>query len=479
MLYAADKQITLIADDLLRIAKGEVLSDDWSRQVYSVDASHYEVMPSIVVQPKDAHDVSKVCRYASEKKTSVTARGAGTGLLGQSLTDGIVMDFTKHMNRVIEIGDRYIIVEPGIVKAVLDKELKKHGKFLPVDPASSNYCTIGGMIANNSSGVHGLGYGNTVDFLQDANVVFADGATDGRPKFSRLHSLLESHAGFLEKYPKVSKNSCGYRLDAVQDGNAKVFAASEGTLGLVTSAKFRILDLPEYRSLVVFGFENLISAAAAVPRLLKFSPVALEMLDSSVFSKQEGCMIFAEFAGEKIQASMDGCIKSMTGKATVLESASDESSLTKIWAARKSALGSIMKMTVGSRKPIGLIEDTVVNPAVLSEHVENLLAVYREYKLDYVMYGHVGDGNLHTRPMIDTASKEQMDVMDRLARQVFARVVRSGGTITGEHGDGLGRLKFIEMVYGKQVTSLFKQVKEIFDPRYILNPGKKVPLAKK
>ena len=166
-----------IADELRCIAKGEILSDNWSREIYSVDASHYTIKPSVVVCPVDKYDIEKICKYCFSKNVPITARGAGTGLLGQSLSNSIVIDFTKYMNKIMEIGTDYVEVQPGVVKGVLDKELKKRGKFLPPDPASSNYCTIGGMIANNSSGAHCLGYGSTIDFLQEICVVYSDGNT--------------------------------------------------------------------------------------------------------------------------------------------------------------------------------------------------------------------------------------------------------------------------------------------------------------
>jgi glycolate oxidase len=486
-----------IAGDLLRIAKGEVLDDSWTRRVYSVDASHYEIEPSAVAYPTDEYDVQHICQYSSTKKIPITARGGGTGLLGQSLSDGIILDFSKHMNRVIEIGNDDVTVQPGIVKGVLDKELKKRNKFLPPDPASSNYCTVGGMIANNSSGAHCLGYGNTISFLEEVKIVYADGsigfASESRydNRMKELRRLLFPHAHLIRNgYPKVSKNSCGYRLDAVVGDKFnphKVFAASEGTLGVLTSAKLLTLDMPAHRCMMVLGFEDLISALLAVPRILKFSPVALEMLDHSVILSQSskgasdaGCLLFIEFAGNsssKVEGDMTACRQELVGKCSLLEYSSDEQSMTKIWEARKSALNSIMKLTVGSRRPIGLIEDTVVPPTILINHATNILQVYRENKLEYVMYGHVGDGNMHTRPLIDTASTKQVELMRAIAGKVFAEVIKRGGTITGEHGDGLARTDYIEMMYGKQVTSLFSMVKKLFDPSFTMNPGKKV-LAK-
>ena len=482
-----------IADELLRVAKGEVLSDSWSRKVYSVDASHYQLVPQAVVCPKDEGDVQHACEYSYEKKVPIVARGAGTGLLGQSLSDGIILDFTRHMNRVVEIGDGYVTAQPGIVKAVLDNELKKKNKFLPPDPASSNYCTIGGMIADNSSGVHCLGYGNTIDFLERVDVVYADGTAGyaSPDKFDNRMAAVKKLLSPFSKtiqgaYPKVSKNSCGYRLDAVMHGRfapQKLFAASEGTLGIVTRAKLKILDMPEYRGVAALGFEDLLAAVASVPIILKLSPVALEMLDHTVFlhggnSSEKGCMLFVEFAGgsrQKVEKSLTLCRQRLAGKASVLEYASDEQSIARIWRARKGALNNIMKMTVGSRKPIGLIEDTVVRLNLLRSHVSSLLQTYRDNKLDYVMYGHVGDGNLHTRPVIDIDSESQIDLMDRIAKAVFARVIKSGGTITGEHGDGIARSGYIEMMYGPQVTSIFMAVKKLLDPKFMLNPGKKVP----
>ncbi|MDQ3872720.1 MAG: FAD-binding oxidoreductase [Thermoproteota archaeon] len=486
-----------IASELLCIAKGEVLDDSWTRQVYSVDSSHYQMEPMVVVFPKDADDVQQICEYSHSRQVPITAKGAGTGLLGQSLSNGIILDFTKHMNKILDIQEDSVTVQPGIVKVVLDNELKKRNKFLPPDPASSNYCTVGGMIANNSSGIHSLGYGNTIDFLEGIRTVYADGNTgfasakiyDG--KILELRKLLLAHLREIKSsYPSVSKNSCGYRLDAViaEEFNPhKVFAASEGTLGILTSAKLRVLDRPTHRYMMVLGFEDLTNALFAVPRILKFSPIALEMLDHTVIRYQRdkqskaGCLLFVEFAGNRgggdIEDRIVACRQELAGKCSVIEYASDEKSLTKIWEARKSALNSIMKLSIGSRKPLGLIEDTVVHPASLVSYATKLLHIYRENRLEYFIYGHVGNGNMHTRPLIDTASTKEIELMHNIADKVFEHVVRSKGSITGEHGDGLARTHYIQMMYGKQVTYLFSLVKKLFDPSFTMNPGKKVPLG--
>jgi glycolate oxidase len=499
-----------IADELKRIAKGEILSDDWSKVIYSVDASHYSIKPSVIVYPLDEYDLSKVCQYGYSKNISITARGAGTGLLGQSLNDNVIVDFTKHMNKILEIGTDYVLVQPGLVKGILDKELKKKGKFLPTDPASSNYCTIGGMIANNSSGVHALGYGSTIEFLDMVNVVYSDGSfgsvsnsntgssdkESDDEKVAKLYRLLSPHINLIQKqYPKVTKNSCGYRLDAVINNEKfcphKIFAASEGTLGIVTSAKLKIIDIPLYRATIVCGFNDLLSAILAVPLILQFSPVALEMLDHTVFRNLDvetyprgmnsgsdgGSLLFVEFAGDSIidvEQRLTSCKDKLSFVSNVLETVTDENSSEQIWRARKSALNNVMKMTVGSRKPVGLIEDTVVSPDILYDYTRFLLQEYKDNNLDYVIYGHAGNGNLHTRPMINTESQSELELFNIIADEVFSKVISYGGTITGEHGDGIARTKYMEFMYGLQIVSIFERVKKLFDPKFIMNPGKKV-----
>src|ERR671933_325803 len=501
-------------DDLKRIAKGEILSDSWSTEIYSVDASNYEIRPSLIVCPQSEDDIQEVCRYCFSKNVPVTARGAGTGLLGQSLSDSVLIDCTKHMNKISEIADDYVVIEPGIVKGVLDRELKKRGKFLPPDPASSNYCTIGGMIANNSSGSHCLSYGNTIDFIKEIRVAYSDGSSgllgdikhaaigelgndaNGRLLKGLFELLSGQSVSLKEHYPQVSKNSCGYRLDALIDDDyfspQKLFAASEGTLGIVTSAQMRIIDIPTCRPLLLLGFENLLSAVYIVPLILKSNPTALELLDHSAFSFREitqetgnnntvtggiDCLLFVEFAGDNltdVEINVKSCLNKLSCRCVLIESVSDEQGIIRIWQARKNALNQIMKLTIGSRKPIGLIEDTVVSPYLLYEYTQYLQQVYARYKVDYVIYGHAGDGNLHTRPLIDVNSRSEIELLQNLAQDVFTKVVRFGGTITGEHGDGLARTKYIEYMYAGKIISLFKEVKKLFDPKFIMNPGKKV-----
>ncbi|HET7147890.1 MAG TPA: FAD-binding oxidoreductase [Candidatus Nitrosopolaris sp.] len=490
-----------VADELRRIAKGEVFDDSWSREIYSVDASHYSLLPLAVVKPMDKYDIQEICQYNFTKNLPITGRGGGTGLLGQSLSNGVVVDFTKHMNQIIEVEDDYVVVEPGAVKSVLDRELRRRGKFLPPDPASSNYCTIGGMIANNSSGPHGLGYGSTIDFLEAVNVVYADGSfgflsekNSCEEKTTHLRELLSPHLNVIQRgYPQVTKNSCGYRLDAVLNDRGfyphKLLAGSEGTLGLVTSAQFKILDIPLYRNMLALAFEDLITATIVLPNILSFSPTAVEMLDQTSIDRQNnaatrpaGCLLFVEFANDDlsdVERRLSLCKDKVAINCTAVETANDQISMDKIWAARKGALNNIMRITVGSRRPVGLIEDTVVKTSFLPEYVRFLQKMYLENKLDYVMYGHLGEGNLHTRPIIDINSPKELQLIESLADRVFNKVIKNGGTISGEHGDGLARVGYISRVYGEVIFAIFLQIKQLFDPTYLMNPGKKIAKSRK
>ena len=505
--------INLSIDETLRsIAKGEILSDSWSRKIFSVDASHYSITPKVIVCPIDEIDVSELCIFASKKNISLTPRGAGTGLLGQSLTSNISIDFTKHMNKILEINDNSVIVQPGISKGLLDKELSKKNKFLPPDPASSQYCTIGGMIANNSSGIHTLGYGSTIDFLEMIEVVYSNGIIDtiseykkNQEQINRKYSSLNikiqklfdlissarSREMIRTRFPKVSKNSCGYRLDKlIEDNNfypQKIFSASEGTLGLMTKIKLRILDIPIYRATVVIGFNDVLQATSNISKINNFEPVALELLDGKTIlqnknfqnsnNKKYGSLLFVEFAGNnlsKIEHTVKSCCDKLTSYAEIIEVTYDNSSCDKIWKSRKNALNNVMKLTIGSRRPVGLFEDTVVPSALLSNLTEFILREYNFHNLDYVIYGHAGNGNLHTRPIIDIDSKNQLELLTNMAEKIFRKVVNLGGSISGEHSDGLSRLCYIEYVYGKEMINIFKNIKNILDPLNILNPGKKI-----
>jgi len=484
--------------ELRKIGLSDVSDDEWTRNIYSVDASHYRAKPLAVCYPSDEHYVQQICTFANHHSIPITCRGAGTGLLGQSLSSGIILDFTKKMNKILEIEEDHVVVQPGVVKTVLDTELAKRDKFIPPDPASSNYCTIGGMLSNNSSGPHGLGYGSIINYVQAVSVVYGNGMLGFADQNNydenigkMLRYVISVDDDIKKYYPNVSKNSSGYRLDAIFDSNnnhlhpQKIFLASEGTLGIITSARISILDIPQKKSLIMLKFASIFDAAMTVPQILNYGPVAIEILDrgtdlegwkSDDSNYGNSCIMFVEFYGnnDSHYERVHNFENNLRKKAKILDSAHDQKSVNRAWNERRNSLNTAIKKGIGSRKPAGIIEDTVVHPDLLHDYLVFLLNLIATYKLDYVIYGHAGNGNLHLRPIIDINSKKSESLMNDIADNVFRHVVKLHGSISGEHGDGLVRTKYIPLMYGAKMYHIFKRIKLIFDDKQILNPGKKV-----
>ncbi len=491
-----------LLDELKFSFKGEVSNESWIKDYYSVDSSNHRILPELVCFPKDEDDIKISLDSAIKNGLSISCRGAGTSLLGQSLSNGIVLDFTKYMNKILDLDlqSNCVDVQPGIVKGLLDKELRKHNKFLPPNPASSNYCTIGGMVSNNSSGPYGLGYGSILGYLQYIDFIYSDGkkgfaqnglCDDRLNKF--LQPLFSIHDEISSMYPDVSKNSCGYRLDSIFTPTfnpQNLFAASEGTLAIITSLKLKIIDLPIFRSLYMVYFSSVQKACMYTSKILSTRPAALELLDSpvmdssikSITASNNGCLLFIEYFYQH-QGEINSISKllksAVYSEGKVVEQAHDLDSINNLWGSRRNALNMAIKYTVGNRKPFTIFEDTAVSIDHIYEYVTDVLALYNKYNLSYVIYGHLGNGNLHTRPLItDSSSSDdllnltQTKMLHDITNSIFKKVKEYRGTITAEHGDGISRTPYIKNVYNSFILSYFKYIKKSFDPSNILNPGK-------
>ena len=507
MLYCIQiLNYTMDAYDELKLSySGDISNESWIRDYYSVDSSHHQIYPELVCFPKDKADIVASLNCASKNGLSVACRGAGTSLLGQSLSNGLILDFTKYMNNILDldIQSETVTVQAGVVKGMLDKELKKQNKFLPPDPASSNYCTIGGMVSNNSSGPHGLGYGSILKYLDRVDIIYSNGEEgfaengicDNRLKkiLSPLVSIQNKLASF---YPDVNKNSCGYRLDSVFTHEYKpqnIFAASEGTLSIFDTLRLKILDIPLFRSLFLVYFSDVLTACLYTKKILSTEPVAVELLDYSVMDSsiksnalnENGCLLFIEYFyqfRDKISNIHDLLKGSIYSDGRIVEHAHDIVSINKLWHSRKNALNMAIKNTIGNRKQFTIIEDTAVSINHLHEYVIYLLSLYNKYDLQYVIYGHIGNGNLHTRPILDNDNNsedylhsKQERILQNITYGTFKKIFEYRGTITAEHGDGISRTPFIKNVYNNFVYSYFSYLKKSLDPLNLLNPGKKVP----
>ena len=510
-----------ISSDLSQLIDGDILSKEWERSIYSTDASPYEIMPLCVVLPKSNEDVIKTVKYASEHRIPIIARGGGSGLAGQAIGAGIIIDFSKYMNEIKEINteNNYVIVQPGIFKSVLDQKLKKQNKFLPPDPSSSDMCTAGGMIANNSCGAHTVKYGSTIDFVESLLIVLHNGDVIRTKPFdvksndwnklletknleselySKIVNLVDNNYDLIiKKTPKVTKNSSGYRLEQVLKNNifdaSKLFVSSEGTLGIVLEIKFRIVDIPKYKNLALLQFDDLTKAGKAVMHILKIGPSALEIIDAKIlkmaqasypeltqFPKNLQAVLLVEFdhstkdGVDKQMQSLKLKFKKINNLAIDLETFSNPVDMKKIWSLRKKSLLFTYKVRIDNKRPQSFVEDIVVTPNKLATFITNLNKIYKKYGVDAMVYGHAGDGHLHSRPLLDLTDPTDNQKMITLADEIFKLTTKLGGSITGEHGDGLSRSEYIKSVYGNEVYDLFREVKNIFDPLNILNPGKKI-----
>ena len=509
-----------LKEDLI---KGEVLCDAFTRSMYSTDASIYEIEPLVVVYPVDEMDVRNTLWFGAKHGVPVIARGAGSGLAGESLGKAIIMDMSIHMNRIIELDkkNRTVTVEPGVVLDSLNRALAQHGFRFGPDPASGNRCTLGGMIANNASGARSLKYGDTRNNLLAVRLCLMDGTvTLANPvkmssedyenkkkeeslagKIHReLPELIKANAALIaSKKPKVERNRSGYLLHDVINGDVydlpKLICGSEGTLGVVTQAVLRVEPLPGRVGLAVVYFASVVDAAKAVPAIRETQPIACELLDENVINaastqhgtgRQDACATLPEGVKAMLAVEYEGLdLAEVTTKLKALEAKlpagtyksirliDDGQEQVDLWALRTAATPLLYKRTDGLQ-PVAIVEDGAVPPEKLATYLEKCAAIFAKYKLEWSAYAHAGSGEVHLRPMMDLRTKAHVDIIEKVAGEVHAAVWELGGTISGEHADGLVRSQWVEKQAGKELYAVFKSVKELFDPTGLLNPNKKI-----
>ena len=513
------RELRAVETDLRRLVRGEVAFDAGTRALYSTAACIYRVEPLGVVCPLDGDDVGAVARYCHERRIPITARGGGSGLAGQALGDGIVLDFTPHMDRTIEVADDHVWVEPGLTLDELNAALAPRGRFFPPDPSSGGYCTLGGMIANNSAGSHSVKYGATIDYVEELQVVLADGTlahflptpldgpawrevADGDTRQAQLHrdvrQVIERDIELIRAHqPRTTKNSSGYRLERVLEDGAmnlsRLVCGSEGTLALVVAAKLRVLPQPGARRVALLHFPDVQAAGRAVLEILGMGPSAVEMHEARCIAvirsgrpelsdllPPPGCsQLFVEFdaetddeAGEQVAAMRSRVCDELGLASQCIEPASCAETA-RLWAVRKATLP-LLYTRPGPQRIATFVEDVTVPPDTIPRFIDGLYAIFDRHGLDSVLYGHASQGNFHTRPFLDLHDPAEVATMRAVADEVFALVLRLDGSVSGEHGDGIARTEFLERAYGPLVR-LFAAVKRIFDPLGVLNPGKKVP----
>jgi FAD/FMN-containing dehydrogenase/Fe-S oxidoreductase len=507
-----------LADELRSRIEGEVRFDRTSRILYSTDASIYQIEPIGVVVPRHEGDVVEVLRLAARESVPVLPRGGGTSLAGQAVGKAIVMDFSKYMREVLELSpeESWVRVQPGIVHDVLGAHLKPHRLRFGPETATSNRANIGGMVGNNSAGARSLIYGKTVDNVLEVKAVLADGttATFGRvaredlaPRmrgagleariYRKAVALGDAHRDEIEKrYPRIPRRVSGYNLDELlhprEVNLAKVVIGSEGTLATVVEAKLALVPLPPVSGLAVLHFRSLGDALDTGCEMLSLGPSAVELVDEMVmdlarksleYSRRmyfvEGepkALLVVEFIGEteaEVVSKLDALDKGLPRSARPMVRVMDPAEQANVWKVRKAALPLLLGLP-GDKKPIAFVEDTAVSPDRVPEFIKRFVEILTAHDTVGSFYAHAGAGCLHIRPLVNLKDGAEVSKMTAIADEVFDLVVEFGGSMSGEHGDGLARSHFNERLFGSRIYGAFRELKGAFDPKGIMNPGKVV-----
>ncbi len=512
----------------IRGFKGEIRTDIAIRTIYSTDVSEYRQMPLAVVYPRDNEDIRTLIEFARSSGIALIPRGGGTSLAGQVVGEGIVVDVSRYMTRLLEVNDeeRWARVQPGIVWAELNKLLQPYGLLFGPETSSGTRCTLGGMVGNNASGLHSLIYGSTRDKLLEVSGYLSDGSYvtfgplsrgefDKRLQFRTLegqvyrqiYNLLKDDKRrdlIRQNYPDpdVKRRNTGYALDLLLDTEpfggrerfnfARLLAGSEGTLMFFTEFKLELSPLPpKHRAVVAVHLEVLEQAFYANLIALDFSPAAVELMDSTVLELTKdnpeqrknrffvqgdpGAILIVEF--------MAGTQEEILSRARDMEAAMRREGLgyyfpllwnediQRVWKLRNAGLG-VLPNLYGKARPVSVIEDTAVAPKYLPGYIREVQQVLDRYNTSCVYYAHIGSGELHLRPVLDLRDKEGLGKFRAIAYDVAALVKKYRGSLSGEHGDGRLRGELIPFFYGQEIYQMFRQIKYTWDPQGIFNPGK-------
>lgn len=522
-----------LASRIKSAIQGDVKFDPFTRGRYATDASHYQIEPAGVVIPKDANDVNAVIDIARDEGMPVLPRGGGTSQCGQTIGEAIVVDASKHMNKVLDF-DKYARtarVEPGLVLDHLNAFLKPHGLWFPVDVSTSSRATIGGMTGNNSCGSRSIRYGTMRDNVLAVDAILADGtamhfgevsdnramadlATHQQDLVTNLLGLGRDHQELIkEKFPDLMRRVGGYNIDALMPTGpgrgtwdnstvhgspdhpnlAHLLVGSEGTLAFSTFVDIKLQPLPKNKTLGVCHFPKFYDCMDATQHLVKLGPVAVELVDRTMISLSReipmfrdtvnqfakgdpDALLLVEFAEDDQQENIRrlkqlGELMSDLGFPDAVVEAVDPNFQKAIWEVRKSGLNIMMSMK-GDGKPLSFIEDCAVRLEDLADFTDRLTQVFHKHNTEGTWYAHASVGCLHVRPVINLKSDVGAKQLRDIAEAAFEMVREYKGSHSGEHGDGLVRSEFHKDMFGEKMVSTFRDVKTSFDPDGTFNPGK-------
>jgi len=517
---------------LRRVVRGPVRFDHGSRLLYSTDASMYQVEPIGVVIPRDADDVRAAVQVAREQKVALLPRGGGTSLTGQTVNRALVVDFTQHMNQVVEVNreEQWARVQPGLVQDELNHHVRPMGLLFGPDTSTSNRATLGGMLGNNSGGSHSIAYGLTVDHVLEIRALLVDGTEvvfgevtpsefeakcrvpglEGRI-YREVAGLREAYADEIRaRYPKHWRRVAGYNLNELlglgvrprshagggngtprQLSMARLVVGSEGTLLTILEARVRLVRRPRATAVDVIHYRDMQEALESSQAILETGPYAVEVTDKLILdlarnnieqSRRMGwvqgdpaAIMIVEYTGEN-EAETRAKVEALEARRTrdrfgyAAHAAYDAAEQRTIWNLRKAGLGLLLGMK-GDKKPIAFVEDTCVDPRNLAKFVPRFKEIFARHDTVGAYYGHCSVGCLHIRPVIDLKTPRGLDQVRAIADEITDLVVEFGGTISSEHGDGRARSPFLERMYGPGIMEAFRRLKRAFDPDHRMNPG--------
>lgn len=513
-----DPERQRIEEDLRGLVAGDVFCDPLHVQLYATDASNYELRPLGVVRPRTTADVAATVDYARQNRLPIHARGAGSGLAGESLGRGLIVDFSRYMRRVLSVEDDQVRVQAGVVHGDLNRLLARSGRTFGPDPALTNVTTMGGVVSVDAGGSHWLKYGSTRPHVRAMKVVLADGEVleVGRHAIAAEHNgaesprlreivgavteLIDHHRDVIEQFrPQSVVNRSGYALDRVlADGKidlAKLMVGSEGTLALISEITLATQPLPAMRGAVLLVFDSLDKAARAVLEIAPLEPSACDLMDRRHLSiaresdvryellipgAAEAVLLVEFFADDAVSlqeklAQVVQLAQHETGLAAGSQIAHDVDENELFWRLAQRFVPTLHRLK-GTTRPVPCVEDIAIPPAALPVFFRHLQDTLKRQQITAAVFGHAGHGQLHIRPFLDLANPEHIQKMETLASELYEKVWLLRGTVSGEHGDGLSRTPFLSRQYGPLVN-VFRELKRVFDPDGILNPGKVVPTA--
>src|SRR3954451_17661761 len=508
-----------LEEQLTRETTGEVLFDRFSRGRYATDASFYQIMPAGVVVPRTMDDALRALAIARNAGRIVTPRGGGNSQCGQTVNDGIVIDFSKYLNRMlsVDVENRSCVVEPGIVLDDLNRQLKKQGLWFPVDVSTASRATIGGMAGNNSCGGRSLRYGTMRDNTLSMQAALADGALlrfgeiardDSGPDLFRDMLTLGAReaAEISERFPKVQRRVGGYNLDALVPRNAPnnmahLLVGSEGTLAFTTRVELKLWPVIRNKVLGVCHFGSFYEAMDAAQHLVKLKPIAVELVDRTMFALGRNIAMFQPVISAAVRGDPDAVLVVEFAEEDQHENLRRLKQLGELmghlgfgWDYPPRKWGGVVEITEAplqaaiadfraaglnvmmsmkqAGKPVSFVEDCAVPLPHLADYTARLNAIFRKHGTSGTMYAHASEGCLHVRPVLNLRLDKDVKAMRAIAEEAFAMVREYKGSHSGEHGDGIVRSEFHAVMFGERIVADFREVKHRFDPDNVLNPGR-------